>query len=202
MWNGWQLDFYLLRTGMLVLLFFLGGCSAQDRTSDKFEASLVQDSSQNTSAQDTSSSKAQTSSSHSFVQKATPHFMRGDYGNAIQFYRKAVESDPKNLNAWLGLAGSYDHLRQFKLANKAYQVAVKLAGYTPDVLNNLGYHYLLRGDTYRARKMLTAALQKDPNNQFIKNNVKELYRREKIAADPKTHHMRETHQDPKKQVAF
>lgn len=99
------------------------------------------------------------------------HYREGQFGLAELSFRRAVEQDKGNVEGWLGLAASYDRLRRFDMANRAYDVVLKLAGRTPAVLNNLGYHYILRGDHVRARATLDEALQKDPENQHIRNNI-------------------------------
>jgi len=99
------------------------------------------------------------------------HYREGQFGLAEQSFRRAVEQDKGNIEGWLGLAASYDRLRRFDMAGRAYDVVLKLAGRTPAVLNNLGYHYILRGDRARARATLEEALQKDPENQHIRNNI-------------------------------
>src|SRR6476469_6256851 len=71
------------------------------------------------------------------------HFRNGDYGLAEEYYRLAVEANPNNLDAWLGLAATYDRLNRFDLAEQAYRTLIAKIGYTSVVLNNLGYHYLL-----------------------------------------------------------
>ncbi len=112
------------------------------------------------------------------LDKAHAYYSRGDYGNAEKYYRKAVEKNPKEANAWLGLAATYDRLRRFDNASRAYDIVIKYVGFTPTVLNNLGYHYILRGEYDKARKTLKAAHMKDPDNQFIKNNLDLLEERE------------------------
>src|SRR5262249_6885150 len=99
------------------------------------------------------------------------HFRNGDYGLAEQYYRRAVEANPHSLDAWLGLAATYDRLKRFDLAEKAYRTLIGEAGYTPDVLNNLGYDFLLNGDIEEARKYLMQAHQKDPSNPEILSNL-------------------------------
>lgn len=108
------------------------------------------------------------------LKQAKINFQNGQYGLAEKRYRKAVENNPKRAEAWLGLAATYDRLKRFDTANQAYDVVVKLVGFTPTVLNNLGYHYYLRGDLRKARKTWRAAQAKDPNNPFIKNNLELL----------------------------
>lgn len=90
---------------------------------------------------------------------------------AKRHFRHAVDTAPKSLEAWIGLAASYDKLRRFDLADRAYAQAIKLAGPTPEILNNQGYSYLLRGDRARARQTLLAAEAKDPGNPYIRNNL-------------------------------
>ena len=55
----------------------------------------------------------------------TEHYARvkGNYGLAEENYRKAVELGPRDLDAWLGLAASYDRLKRFDLADRAYAQA-------------------------------------------------------------------------------
>jgi Flp pilus assembly protein TadD len=105
------------------------------------------------------------------LDKGKIYYRDGDYGLAEQAFRQAVEEDHNNAEAWLGLAASYDRLRRFDQADRAYEVVIKLVGYTPTVLNNLGYHHILLGNREAARKTLTAAANADPNNPFIKNNI-------------------------------
>ena len=76
--------------------------------------------------------------------------------------------------AWLGLAASYDQLKRFRLADRAYAQALKITGPTAEFLNNRGYSYLLRGDMRRASQDLSAALALDPENERIRNNVRTL----------------------------
>jgi Flp pilus assembly protein TadD len=99
------------------------------------------------------------------------YYRDGAYGLAEKSFRKAVEEDPNNTEAWLGLAASYDRLKRFDLADRAYEVVIKQVGYTPTVLNNLGYHQLLRGDRKAAERNLTAALSGDPESPVIHNNL-------------------------------
>ncbi|HWV53004.1 tetratricopeptide repeat protein [Pseudorhodoplanes sp.] len=99
------------------------------------------------------------------------HYRENSFGLAEQHFRKAVEKGPKDLEAWVGLAASYDKLRRFDLADRAYAQAIRLAGPTPEILNNQGYSYLLRGDRQRARRTLLAAQAKDPSNPYIQNNL-------------------------------
>jgi Flp pilus assembly protein TadD len=99
------------------------------------------------------------------------YYRENQFGNAEKHFRRAVEQSPKDLEAWIGLAASYDKLKRFDLADRAYAQAIRLGGPTPEILNNQGYSYMLRGDRHRARQILLAAQAKDPTNPYIKNNL-------------------------------
>jgi Flp pilus assembly protein TadD len=102
------------------------------------------------------------------------HFRESRYGLAELHFRRAVEGRKGDAEAWLGLAASYDQLKRFRLADRAYAQALKITGPTAEFLNNRGYSYLLRGDMRRASQDLSAALALDPENERIRNNVRTL----------------------------
>ena len=99
------------------------------------------------------------------------YYSKGEFGLAEQAFRQAVELNKSDAEAWLGLAASYDRLRRFDQARRAYDVLIKLAGRTPVVLNNLGYHYILQGEYAKAQQALLEAKRSDPGNKFIRNNI-------------------------------
>ena len=100
------------------------------------------------------------------------HFNRGEFGLAETYFRAVVEKSPDNVTAWIGLAGSYDNIRRFDLADRAYAQAVRLAGETPQILNNQGYSYMLRGDLSAARAHFLKALRLDPHNATVIDNLR------------------------------
>src|SRR6266478_3020497 len=99
------------------------------------------------------------------------YYRAADFGLAERHFRRAVEQHPRDLESWIGLAASYDRLRRFDLADRAYDQATKIAGPTAELLNNWGYSYMLRGDYRRARETLLEAQARDPANTYIKNNL-------------------------------
>lgn len=101
-------------------------------------------------------------------------YRAGNYGMAEKNFRRAVELHPRDAEAWLCLAASYDRLRRFDLADRAYAQAIGLVGPTVEILNNQGYSYMLRGDYSSARSKLAAAQRKDPGNRFVQNNLQLL----------------------------
>jgi Flp pilus assembly protein TadD len=101
-------------------------------------------------------------------------YRANNFGLAERYFRRAVESHPRDAEAWLGLAASYDRLRRFELADRAYAQVVGILGPTPEVMNNQGFSYMLRGDYKRARTTLLAAQRKDPRNKYVANNLRLL----------------------------
>lgn len=97
-----------------------------------------------------------------------------NYGMAERYFRRAAEQHPRDAEAWLGLAATYDQLRRFDFADRAYAQAIALVGPTIEILNNQGYSYMLRGDYVRAREKLATAQRRDPGNKYVLNNIRLL----------------------------
>jgi Flp pilus assembly protein TadD len=108
------------------------------------------------------------------VALARKHFERGEYGLSERYFRQAVEQNSKDADSWIGLAASYDNLKRFELADRAYKRAFQLSGPTLPLLNDMGYSYMLRGDSRRARAAFNRALVLDPTNVTVLNNLRLL----------------------------
>jgi Flp pilus assembly protein TadD len=108
------------------------------------------------------------------VRMGLEHFNRGHYGIAQRYFKDAVEKAPRDLTAWTGLAASYDRLLRFDLADQAYSQAVRLGGETPEILNDQGYSYMLRGNLTAARRKFQKAYSLAPGNPVIVNNLELL----------------------------
>ena len=59
-----------------------------------------------------------------------------------------------------------------------------MVGETTQILNNLGYSYMLRGDLVNARKKFLKAYAREPNNPMIANNLKLLDSSSKVIRRP------------------
>jgi Flp pilus assembly protein TadD len=112
--------------------------------------------------------------SDSHLKRAKIYFHNQQYGLAEENYRKAVEQSPDDVEAWLGLAASLDHLRRFDLSENAYERVLVLGKDNAIVLNNAGYSQLLRGNIPSARRFLLRAYELQPENPYIINNLKLL----------------------------
>jgi Flp pilus assembly protein TadD len=101
-------------------------------------------------------------------------YRANNFGLAEKYFRRAVETHPRDAEAWVGLAASYDRLRRFDLADRAYAQAVHIVGPTAEILNNEGFSYMLRGDYAKARVKLAEAHRIEPGNRYVANNLRLL----------------------------
>jgi tetratricopeptide (TPR) repeat protein len=111
---------------------------------------------------------------HDDLQQGKRYFRANDFGLAEKSFRAAVEKHPRDAESWVDLAASYDRLGRFDLADRAYGEAVRLIGPTPQILNDEGFSYMLRGDYARARQKLEQAQAKDPANPYVRANLQLL----------------------------
>ena len=106
--------------------------------------------------------------------RAKKHFRERNFGLAEEQFRAIAEREPANAEAWLGLAASYDQLRRFELADRAYKQVLTLAGPSAALHNNIGMSYMMRGNARRARAEFVNASRIDPQNEFVRNNMRAL----------------------------
>ena len=99
-------------------------------------------------------------------------------GRGIPGYRSGIFGTPSRRHpatrALGGLGASYDRLRRFELADRAYAQAIKLTGPTVPILNNQGYSMMLRGNLKEARRKFLKAYDLDPGNPTVANNLELL----------------------------
>jgi len=72
-------------------------------------------------------------------------------------WHEVGHDEADNAEAWMGLAASYDELGRFDFADRAYDQLLKVAGRKPQIVNNMGYSQLLRGNKKKARALLMEA---------------------------------------------
>ena len=58
-------------------------------------------------------------------------YRANNFGIAERYFRRAVETHPRDAEAWVGLAASYDRLRRFDLADRAYKQAIGISARQP-----------------------------------------------------------------------
>ncbi|MBL8578603.1 MAG: tetratricopeptide repeat protein [Mesorhizobium sp.] len=147
----------LTLTGIAAILaaLMVGGCTTQGV--DKTATTAITPMPADVSAADLSAGKTQ--------------FREANYGLAERHFRKAVELRADNSEAWMGLAASYDQLGRFDFADRAYDQLLKVAGRRPEVLNNMGYSQLLRGNRKKARQLLNEAKKEMADPAVVDANL-------------------------------
>jgi len=105
------------------------------------------------------------------LQQGKRYFRANNFGLAEKSFRAAAGHHPNDAEVWVGLAATYDRLHRFDLADRAYAQAIRLIGPTPEILNDQGFSYMLRGDYRRAREKLMQAQKKDPANPYVRANL-------------------------------
>jgi Flp pilus assembly protein TadD len=166
----------------LVGPLLLGGCETSSKVGDFFSTKAADDPLTTASVPDSGEATSEApnasgllgSDPYDDLNTGKKLYRSANYGLAERHFRRAVESRPKDAEAWVGLAASYDQLRRFELADRAYAQAVGIVGKSPEVLNNQGYSFILRGDYTRARVTLLQAKAKDPENPYIQSNLELL----------------------------
>jgi tetratricopeptide (TPR) repeat protein len=108
------------------------------------------------------------------VTRGKKYFRANSFGLAEKSFRTAVEKHPRDAEAWVGLAATYDRLHRFDLADRAYNEAMRIVGPTVEILNDEGFSYMLRGDFSHANRLLHQALAKDPSNPYVQANLQLL----------------------------
>jgi Flp pilus assembly protein TadD len=172
-----------MRIGIARALFvaaaglWLAGCSASNKFSNPFETKTPgADAFAAAPANDSATAEPGLlgSDPNDALSLGKKQYRANNFGLAEKYFRHAVELHPRDAEAWLGLAASYDRLRRFDLADRAYNQAIGIVGPTTEILNNQGYSYMLRGDYKRAREKLAAAQHHDPGNKYVQNNLQLL----------------------------
>ncbi|RWA75555.1 hypothetical protein EN836_11020 [Mesorhizobium sp. M1C.F.Ca.ET.193.01.1.1] len=126
----------------LAAVLMITGCTTNTSV-DTTKTTAIQPKAKDVSASDLAEGKAQ--------------FREANFGLAEQHFRKAVELKADDAEAWMGLAASYDELGRFDFADRAYAQLLRVAGRKPQIVNNMGYSQLLRGNKKKARVLLLEA---------------------------------------------
>jgi len=95
----------------------------------------------------------------------------GQYGLAVDALTEVVRSDPQNVRAINLLAVTYAHLKRFDLADRYHEQALLIDPNSVTALNNLGYSYLVRGNTARAIGLLERAAAVKGANPVVSTNL-------------------------------
>ena len=144
---------HLLSTVMLVAPLALAGCSDS--------GNLIAD------GVDQSDAGAVASASH---EMGVFHFSAGHFGLAVQHFQSATATNPRSVEAWNGLAATYDKLGRFDLSERYYRRALVVDPQSAQTLNNLGFSFWLQSRYDLAMVYLREADEVDGGNRVIEAN--------------------------------
>jgi Tfp pilus assembly protein PilF len=106
-----------------------------------------------------------------YVSLARIHESKGNFPAATAQYQKALEIDPKDLSAHLGLAHLLDRQNKLTEATSQYETAVRLHPKSAAAHNDLGLCYARRGMYDRAAESLRQACAIEPTRPLYRNNL-------------------------------
>jgi Tfp pilus assembly protein PilF len=102
---------------------------------------------------------------------------RGNHWEAIIEFEKTLAIDPGNVKALNAMGVSYDCLKDFELASRSYQAALKLSPNSAYIYNNMGQSLVLQEKYIQAIEAFKKALayDKDFPDVRIHNNLGRVY---------------------------
>ena len=94
-----------------------------------------------------------------------------EYDNAILYFQKAIELDPKYSEAYYNLGTTYTNKGNLDKAIQCYKKAIELNPQISIVYNNMGVAYEEKGDNEKAIKCYEKAIEIDPNYSLVYFNL-------------------------------
>lgn len=92
----------------------------------------------------------------------------GDLAGALRLYRRALESDPGFVTAWVNSGNVQLQLGDQAQAERCYRAALELDPDQPRALNNLAWSYLVRQENLaEASALLDRAIAADPERRWL-----------------------------------
>ncbi len=97
--------------------------------------------------------------------------VEGRYDDAVSILRSILTQEPRNLEAWLRLARTYEGKQALREAEAAYQKAVEIQPSYPGAHQHLGSFYYKQGRYDDARRSFQRASELAPDNYKALNNL-------------------------------
>lgn len=101
--------------------------------------------------------------------------IEGRYDEAASILRDVVARDPRNWEAWIRLARSYEGKRALTEAESAYRKALEIQPSYPGGYQNIGVFYYNQGRYDEAVRSFTRASELAPDNYKALNNLAAVF---------------------------
>ncbi|MBI3035525.1 tetratricopeptide repeat protein [Candidatus Woesearchaeota archaeon] len=109
------------------------------------------------------------------LQKASEHYDKGLYPDALLQYKKALELNNKTYEAYLGIGHSYLQLNLYNEALKAFQKTFGLDYHDFRTYYGLGLAYYFKEDYNSAYLNFVRAYELNPNNKAVASYLLNAY---------------------------
>lgn len=100
------------------------------------------------------------------LNKATNLMLKGEYKEAIEFLKKAIELNPELSEAYYNLGISYERLGKHKDAIEVLEKSIELSPDDPNAYYALGYAYYQKKKYQKAIDAFEHTVSLQPNNAF------------------------------------
>ncbi|MBO6291172.1 MAG: tetratricopeptide repeat protein [Selenomonas sp.] len=108
-------------------------------------------------------------------EKGIERYNRKDYQGAIEYYRKAIELDPKYARPWNNMGIAYGKLGDYNKEIEYCRKAIELDPKYASPWNNMGYAYGHLGDYNKEIECYRKAIELDPKDAYPWNNMGHAY---------------------------
>jgi len=98
-------------------------------------------------------------------------FKQNNYSSALDYFKKAVESEPNNIDYLTELAITHYKLKNYNEAIKSYEKIISLNPNNVSCYNRIGNIYWIKKDFERAEFYFRKAVELDPNLIVSYNNL-------------------------------
>jgi superkiller protein 3 len=114
-------------------------------------------------------------STKELIEKGDIYFDEGRYQKALDTYNKALNLEPKNVDALICVGLCYRNLKEYDKAIDFYNNALEIEPDNKTALNNKGYAMEMKGQIEEAIEMYKKSLDVDPNYDMPLVNLTKIY---------------------------
>lgn len=114
-------------------------------------------------------------STKELIEKGDIYFDKGRYQKALDNYNKALNLEPKNIDALICVGLCYRNLKEYDKAIEYYNTALEIEPDNKTALNNKGYALEMKDQIEEALEMYKKSLEVDPNYDMPLVNLTKIY---------------------------